>query len=129
MVLMKRCAKLFAATLIAASATGLAGSAAAEPITADLRAQGDTAALIELVQWGGFGSWYGPGSSAGVRVAPRSYDRSGYDAYAQDGGAVAVAPRASSNAGEVAHCQQRFRSYDPASGTYLGYDGLRRPCP
>jgi hypothetical protein len=26
-------------------------------------------------------------------------------------------------------CQQRFRSYDPSTGTYLGYDGLRHPCP
>ncbi|MGB8044731.1 MAG: BA14K family protein [Pseudolabrys sp.] len=24
---------------------------------------------------------------------------------------------------------QRFRSYDPGSGTYLGYDGYRHPCP
>ena len=30
---------------------------------------------------------------------------------------------------DVAYCQQRYRSYDPASGTYLGYDGLRHPCP
>jgi hypothetical protein len=30
---------------------------------------------------------------------------------------------------EIAYCQQRFRSYDPASGTYLGFDGLRHPCP
>jgi len=29
----------------------------------------------------------------------------------------------------AAYCVQRFRSYDPASGTYLGYDGLRHPCP
>jgi hypothetical protein len=29
----------------------------------------------------------------------------------------------------VAYCMQRFRSYDPASGTYLGYDGFRHPCP
>jgi len=29
----------------------------------------------------------------------------------------------------VAYCARRFRSYDPASGTYLGYDGLRHPCP
>ncbi|WP_262029377.1 BA14K family protein [Microvirga sp. Mcv34] len=27
------------------------------------------------------------------------------------------------------YCAQRFKSYDPASGTYLGYDGLRHPCP
>jgi hypothetical protein len=29
----------------------------------------------------------------------------------------------------VAYCQSRYRSYDPASGTYLGYDGVRHPCP
>lgn len=29
----------------------------------------------------------------------------------------------------VTYCMNRFRSYDPASGTYLGYDGLRHPCP
>jgi len=28
-----------------------------------------------------------------------------------------------------AYCIQRFRSYDPESGTYLGYDGFRHPCP
>ena len=29
----------------------------------------------------------------------------------------------------VAYCMQRFRSYDPGSGTYLGNDGYRHPCP
>ena len=29
----------------------------------------------------------------------------------------------------VAYCMQRYRSYDPASGTYLGNDGQRHPCP
>jgi hypothetical protein len=29
----------------------------------------------------------------------------------------------------VTYCMQRFRSYDPRSGTYLGYDGYRHPCP
>ncbi|MGB9173724.1 BA14K family protein [Bradyrhizobium sp.] len=24
---------------------------------------------------------------------------------------------------------QQYRSYDPRSGTYLGYDGFRHPCP
>ncbi|MGO4524471.1 BA14K family protein [Microvirga sp. 2MCAF35] len=36
-----------------------------------------------------------------------------------------VAPGASA----AGYCAQRFKSYDPASGTYLGYDGLRHPCP
>lgn len=31
--------------------------------------------------------------------------------------------------GGLAYCAQHFRSYNPATGTYLGYDGLRRPCP
>jgi hypothetical protein len=42
-------------------------------------------------------------------------------------GAIAANAAAGNNA--VAYCSQRFRSYDPASGTYLGYDGLRHPCP
>jgi hypothetical protein len=29
---------------------------------------------------------------------------------------------------DPAYCAQRYKSYDPASGTYLGYDGLRHPC-
>jgi hypothetical protein len=29
----------------------------------------------------------------------------------------------------VAYCMSRFKSYDPYSGTYLGYDGFRHPCP
>lgn len=29
----------------------------------------------------------------------------------------------------VGYCMSRFRSYDPVSGTYLGYDGFRHPCP
>lgn len=29
----------------------------------------------------------------------------------------------------VGYCMQRFKSYDPESGTYLGYDGMRHPCP
>jgi len=33
------------------------------------------------------------------------------------------------DAGAVAYCVQRFRSYDLTSGTYLGRDGYRHPCP
>lgn len=31
--------------------------------------------------------------------------------------------------GPVASCQQRFHSYDPKTGTYLGNDGQRHSCP
>jgi BA14K-like protein len=37
-----------------------------------------------------------------------------------------LAPRA----GEAtANCEERFRSYDPRTGTYLGYDGARHAFP
>ncbi|MGA7805071.1 BA14K family protein [Bradyrhizobium sp.] len=26
------------------------------------------------------------------------------------------------------YCAERYRSYDPASGTFMGYDGRRHPC-
>jgi hypothetical protein len=43
-------------------------------------------------------------------------------------GAIAAGAAQQQN-NAVAYCSQRFRSYDPASGTYLGYDGFRHPCP
>ena len=52
----------------------------------------------------------------------------GYDAYyGAPGPYVAQAPAV--GGGSEAYCAQRFRSYDPASGTYLGFDGIRHPCP
>jgi hypothetical protein len=62
------------------------------------------------------GPYYGYG------YGPNYY---GYD-YGYTPGAVVVE---GSGGGAEAYCEQRFRSYDPASGTYLGYDGLRHPCP
>jgi len=32
------------------------------------------------------------------------------------------------NSADGASCPQRYRSYDPASGTFLGYDGRRHAC-
>jgi hypothetical protein len=29
---------------------------------------------------------------------------------------------------DQAYCAQRYRSYDPVSGTYLGHDGVRHRC-
>ena len=29
----------------------------------------------------------------------------------------------------TAYCADRFRSYDPTTGTYLGYDGAEHACP
>ncbi len=75
---------------------------------------------------GGYGDDYGYGDAAlGLGVlggailgSQYPYYGSGYASYPQDG---YVASSAS--------CASRFKSYNPASGTYLGYDGLRHPCP
>ena len=87
---------------------------------------------------GGFG---GPAIGLGIAGAvvggallgatqPYGYQPYGYQTYgydpAYDEGFV-VAPAAGGDG--VAYCMQRFRSYDPGSGTFLGRDGLRHPCP
>jgi hypothetical protein len=43
--------------------------------------------------------------------------------------AGAIAAGAVQATDSVAYCEQRYRSYDPRTGTYLGYDGYRHPCP
>jgi len=68
---------------------------------------------------GYYGYSYAPGYSYG-------YDP-GYSSYGYDPGSYSYGY--SSGSGDVAYCIQRFRSYDPASRTYLGYDGIRHPCP
>lgn len=73
---------------------------------------------------GGFFPGFVVGSAIGSAFAsPYYYDDYGYY---DDGPVAEVVP---SNAGDIAYCQQRFKSYDVSSGTYLGYDGLRHPCP
>src|ERR1700724_1836742 len=49
-----------------------------------------------------------------------AYDDPGYDGYS---GSVV------SSGADPSYCAQRYKSYDPMSGTYLGRDGLRHPCP
>jgi hypothetical protein len=45
-------------------------------------------------------------------------------------GGIIGAQQAPMYAGDAeSYCMSRFKSYDPQSGTYLGYDGLRHPCP
>lgn len=34
-----------------------------------------------------------------------------------------------SGGGSVEYCMRRYRSYNPDTGTYVGYDGIERPCP
>jgi hypothetical protein len=132
--------KLLAAALtVAAVSVAPAGAA---PISSSLGLQNAMAPLVETVQYrrgwnggyrggyyrgGGFGG-AGLGLAAGAIIggaiigATQPYGYGGYDP-----GYDYVSPYAGGN--QVGYCQQRFRSYDPGSGTYLGFDGLRHPCP
>ena len=58
------------------------------------------------------------------------YPAETYPVYSDPGyGYDYAAPTVYNNGGSVAYCEQTYRSYDPASRTYLGYDGFRHPCP
>ena len=70
----------------------------------------------------GFAAGLAAGSALGYGYYdPYYYDDYAYDDYYDPGYVV-------SSAVDPAYCAQRYRSYDPASGTYLGFDGLRHPC-
>ncbi len=114
-----------AAPIGAASGVG----AAATTLTQD--------AGVQTVRWRGRGHWhggyyrhggYGPGAAiAGGILGLAAGAAIAGVASAPPPGYYAPAPVYGGDA--VAYCMQRFRSYDPASGTYLGYDGYRHPCP
>jgi hypothetical protein len=76
--------------------------------------------------WGYYGGGFAAGAIVGGLLAAPYYDGYGYDGY---GDVDAYAYEAPVDDSAVAYCVQRFRSYDPASGTYLGNDGYRHPCP
>ena len=55
------------------------------------------------------------------------YDRSYYRARVQSVPSPYVATDAYTQAW-LDSCSRRYRSFDPASGTYVGFDGVVRPC-
>jgi hypothetical protein len=70
------------------------------------------------------------GAVIGGAIASQGYGDPGYYAPGPgyyDDGAAAGPPPGSDDA--VGYCMQTYRSYDPQSGTYLGNDGFRHPCP
>jgi hypothetical protein len=154
---MKLATELLTAALVI-GATTLALPANAAPISAPAALQNASRPDVETVQWLGDwngGTQYGPdygyygprygiapgpyqpgpdysvgdGQYGGTQLGPdygnygprygSGYSESPYEsfAYSPDG------------ATDQSYCQQRFRSFDPASGTYMGYDGRRHPCP
>ena len=131
----------FSKTISAAILAGATAIASLQPVVAAplmvSPVTGQSAANVETVQyrrghrgpgWRHHGGWhrrhhgwrhgyYGNGAAAFGGLA----------AGAIIGSAIANSQARAADAD--AYCSQRFKSYDPASGTYLGYDGNRHPCP
>lgn len=74
--------------------------------------------------WGGPGPGIGLGIAAGALLGAAIASQ--YGPYYYGPGYYPPPPPPGD---PVGYCMSRFKSYDPGSGTYLGYDGLRHPCP
>jgi hypothetical protein len=107
------------------------------PAAAGLAAQLDDATPAVQVRFrgGGFRGGGGAGLAAGIIgsvimggiiASQRPYY--GYPAYGDYYGYPAYGAYPYGGPA-VGYCMSRFKSYDPYSGTYLGYDGFRHPCP
>ena len=89
----------------------------------------------------GYGAYaYEPGPAGASGYAAFAYEPGVGDVattswFSRGSGAYAYAPRALAvgNYGlgmaAGAYCARRYRSYDAGTGTFLGYDGQRHPCP
>jgi BA14K-like protein len=121
--------------LFAGSLLLISGVANAAPIGESRALAKATPTVTQTVQWrgGGWGWGWGAPAVAGGIVAgaiiggalanpygPAYYGPGYYPP------PVAYGPPPGD---AIAYCMQRFKSYDPNSGTYLGYDGARHPCP
>jgi hypothetical protein len=119
---------LAAALLLGATSLSLAPQANAAPLTASAAVLNSAVpAATENVQYYRHRRYYGHrhhhhhggGTAAGIGL--------GLAAGAIIGGAIAAGQAQAQQ--NHAYCAQRYRSYDPRSGTYLNYDGNRYPCP
>jgi hypothetical protein len=120
--------------------------ASAAPVTNALAIKNAVPGQVESVQW----RWWGPGFVVGAIIggalaAPYYYGRpyyygpgpyyaAPYPAPYYGAPAYPVAPgpgyaAAAPAGGDAAYCAQRFKSYNPRTGTYMGTDGVRHPCP
>lgn len=129
------------AVVVATTLAASASVATAMPFADGLALKNAAPASTETVRWGrGWGWGLGAGLAAGAIIggglaAPRYYYGPGPYYYGPGpyyGPAPVYADPGYADPGgsdPVAYCSARFKSYDPRSGTYLGYDGQRHPCP
>ena len=138
--------KLTATFVMATSLASISSLAVAAPVMNASAIRNATPSAVETVRWWGWGApaaaFVAGGLVGGALAAPYYYGYGPYypgpyysgayypAPYYPGPGPYAAAPAYSSaGEGDAGYCAQRFRSYDPSSGTYMGYDGQRHPCP
>jgi hypothetical protein len=138
---------LAVSTVLVANVTGYAGTASALPAIDRRAIKNASPRLIESVRWGWGWGWAAPAVAGGVVAGaligsalarPYYYGPGPYyypyypRPYYAPAPAGYYAPgyySPQSGEGAIAYCSRRFRSYNPSTGTYLGTDGYRHPCP
>ena len=100
--------------------------ASAAPLMSAMPTSKATSLPIENVQYrghhGGGGHYHGHGGGGAGAVL------GGLAVGALIGGAIAAGQANQAAQEHQAYCAQRYRSYDPASDTFLARDGMRYPC-
>ena len=84
------------------------------------------AATSPLWAPGYYNGYYNDGYNGGYNVS--GYNNGGYYDY-YPGNAYAPAPSVAAGGNDAGWCQAHYRSYNPATGTFTGYDGAQHPCP
>jgi BA14K-like protein len=138
--------KLTVTFVTATSLASVSSLAMAAPVTNASAIRNAMPSAVETVRWWGWGApaaaFVAGGLIGGALAAPHYYGYGPYypgpyysgayypAPYYPGPGPYAAAPAYSgAGEGDEGYCAQRFRSYDPSTGTYLGYDGQRHPCP
>ncbi len=128
----KRMLNLSVAAVLAAGVATASDVASATPFADALAIKKAAGTDVEKVWGRGFGWGFGAGFLGGALLggalaAPYYYGPYYYGpAYYPPAYGPGYYP---APAGDPSYCARRYRSYDPATGTYLGYDGVRHPCP
>jgi BA14K-like protein len=116
-----------------AGVAAASNAALAAPFADALAIRKAAATDVETVRWGrGFGWGLGAGLLGGAIIggalaSPYYYSGPYYYGARYYGPGYYPAPGYGGDA--AAYCARRYRSYDPATDTFLGYDGARHPCP
>ena len=136
---------LSAAALMAAGVATAASVACAAPVTGGLAIAAAAGSDVDAVRWWGRGFGWGLGAGllggaiiGGALASPYYYGpyyAPGYyygppGPYYPGPAYGYPAPGYGGPAGYPSgYCAQKYRSYDPSTGTFLGKDGARHPCP